>query len=812
MSTLLLTWGKADETELYEILSGAVPQDMAPEGHQHISFKEGQSVNVSDLFLSQSPHEYKTAILVAMGNGPYKVLQQQGWAPKNRAVTSMRGKLLRHPSFNGLNILVTFAPGLKYTDSTATMNIMWDVHLAARFLHTGSLKPKIGKYEYAEHLYYVIKYVKAEYARTGKPVDVAVDTEDMNLFPWYEDKEIVTTSWTAKAGYSEVIYHYGNQPSMKAEFGHLPRLLWEQIHWLLTTPIVRTVFSNGKHDLVWIAEKWGIECKNFGFDTMLAGNLLNENDSNSLNWSAKCRTSMGGYDDEFDEKYKKFVKGKPCKAHMELIPKDEILVYTGGDTDASYRVAQSVEAELNEDPALRTFYDLILHPGARAFEKVERRGVDIDVAAYKELAEQIKEEVTLLLAQCQKHRPAQHIAKHGEVCKFTPAVLRDLFFSAEHGWGLKPSMFTEKKGEASTAIEHLRKYAQNKHAKAFLESYERIGAAEKTISTFIEGFLEDLRPDGKFHPVYLLFHGDHFGDSDSGGSRTGRTSAKHPAIQLIPSKTKYAERIRKCYRAPEGRLMFHLDYMQGELKIAACLANEPTMIEAYRGGADLHCLTAARIAHMDFADFMALQNNDPKKFKLFRSYAKPANFGLIYGVSPKGYQEYAWRSYQIALSDEEAMEHRKAFFSLYPELLTWHQTYRELAHQFGYVRSPLGRVRHLPLIHSYVDEVRAQAERQAINSPVQSTLTDMTMWTMADWERDFAHYAEELLHITIMTHDSLEGHIQDSVSGRLALKALAQVMQNRPFHLIDWEPQLPFTVEADLGPSLGELEKFDLAA
>ena len=106
-------------------------------------------------------------------------------------------------------------------------------------------------------------------------------------------------------------------------------------------------------------------------------------------------------------------------------------------------------------------------------------------------------------------------------------------------------------------------------------------SAAKTLSTFVEGFLRYLRPDGRLHPGYMLFHGG-FGDDedDESGTVTGRLSAKEPAFQTLPKKTKWAKRLRECYPAPPGKVVVVIDYRQGELKVVACFAPEPTMIDA----------------------------------------------------------------------------------------------------------------------------------------------------------------------------------------------------------------------------------------
>ena len=113
--------------------------------------------------------------------------------------------------------------------------------------------------------------------------------------------------------------------------------------------------ANGKYDMIWVKEKWGIDCTNFSFDTLLVGSLLNENRTNSLNLHAKLMTDFGGYDDGFNAKYD--------KGHMELVPTEPLRTYQGGDTDAAYQVAEVLQDELSR--RLRTQPLLHHHPAPR---------------------------------------------------------------------------------------------------------------------------------------------------------------------------------------------------------------------------------------------------------------------------------------------------------------------------------------------------------------------------------------------------------------------------------------------------------------
>lgn len=509
------------------------------------------------------------------------------------------------------------------------------------------------------------------------------------------------------------------------------------------------------------------------------------------------------------------------KGAMETIPPDKLLPYAGGDTIACQDVADVLKDQLLEDEQLTTFYVNILHPAARAFEKVERRGVVIDKEKYEALGDELRTVVKQQQDAALAIIPNKMRIKYKDKIEdqiaagknpLTPKILKEFFFTP-HGLNLKPKEVTAKTGEPSMTKSHLRQFADNPAAKEMVGILTEMDSAAKTLSTFVEGFLKHLRPDGRLHPTYFLAHGAFDGyDDDDAGTVTGRLSAKDPAIQTLPKKTKWGKRLRECYPAPKGKVVLNADFAQGELKIVACVANEKTMLKAYEDKLDLHAVTGAKLAGVDLKEFLTWKNHESSDlselYEKHRSNAKPANFGLLYGMGVEGFQAYAWANYGIKLTYEEAEKMRNAFFELYPGLLTYHETQREIVKFHEAVRTPLGRIRHLPTIRSWDRAVRAAAERQAINSPIQGALTDMMIWAIALLEDA---YPGNELEIVAMIHDALIAYVPEN-EVELWAKRVTDVMANLPFHKIGWKPQLKFTADAEAGPDLAHLSGIKLAA
>lgn len=245
---------------------------------------------------------------------------------------------------------------------------------------------------------------------------------------------------------------------------------------------------------------------------------------------------------------------------------------------------------------------------------------------------------------------------------------------------------------------------------------------EKNLSTYLEGFVKLLDKNSRIHTSFLQH-----------GTQTGRLASRSPNLQNISKHTKVkhpaaeevVSMIMEAFAVPEDYVLISMDFSQAELRIIADLAEEKEMIAAYEAGADLHQLTAAKLTNRTLEDFLQLPE---KEQKALRSKAKAANFGLIYGQAPKGFMEYARNNYGVELSLEEATEVHAGFFKAYPGILDYHAMYVAKAKKFGYVRTVFGRKRHALNINSPDEYIAAQDEREVINSPVQGSCGEHTIF------------------------------------------------------------------------------------
>jgi DNA polymerase I-like protein with 3'-5' exonuclease and polymerase domains len=751
--------------------------------------------------------------MLGVGTGVLSKFHAVGIIPKNRGLGASRGYAFASPG--GTRTLLTYDPRIRFREADKAEEVLWDAKLAIRYHETGSLNPLLGDYQWGT-LDAVKAGVEAALDAGAEFVPVALDLETMGKFPFYPDKHIISSQWTVgSAGHSIVVRHYKDFGGLQGVKLKLDKV---KLEWLLTNPRVRIWGAGLKFDLVWMAVKWKIHCTNFTFDTLLGGSIVNENRSNSLDWHGRIYTTIGGYEHEFNSltpKGKKHHKG-----HMEEYLDHELFLdYAGGDSDATIQSAFAIRKQLYEQPNLARFYRKILHPACRVFEKVEIRGLEVDEKAFKKLEIKLYIEIEDSTEKAIKTIPLKVRAKYADDLKLTrPCILRDTFFSPD-GWNLKPfkENMTTKKQEPQTSLDHFKKFKGHKGVDKFLKEYTKLKAAQKTLSTYVKGFLVHLRPDGLFHPTYALYRGGLYeDDDDDSGTVTGRLAAKNPAIQTLPKHTIWTKELRKCYPAPAGYKFWQMDFSQGELRVIACLANELTMIAAYKAGIDLHAKTAAEVNDIPLEEFLSWKPEDHKfhaKYELLRQGGKAGNFGLLYGMSGGGFVEYAFNSYGVVISPKAAAEFRHKFLhELYPGIGVYHETQIAFAREHEYVESPLGRVRHLPLINGPAKDMCARSERQGLNAPTQTTLNDIALLAAIEVEDEF-QYEEDTFSVRGSSHDALYGYVREGCVTDSLQRADARVraipgILDKEF---DWQPQLEFPVDWELGVNWSSLKKVVVA-
>lgn len=554
--------------------------------------------------------------------------------------------------------------------------------------------------------------------------------------------------------------------------------------------------------------KLGINSRGWLHDTQLLAFMADENmmkkslDECVRRWVPE----MSGYSDDFDRTVD--------KAQMIAVPPYDVLdaegnvsqhgmlAYACGDTDATLRLMNALKPILKADPLHARRYTHVVMPAILTFAKhVEPHGMLIDhehiAALERNIDDTIAETYSSLIAQVPAAVRRRHLDKGLEFSRAD--FLRDVLFSPD-GLGLVPTVFTEvtknlppEQRVPSTSIkDHLPYFSDN----TFVQEYTDYTKYQKLKTTYVTGFLDKYATNNVIHPSFSLHR-----------TNTGRTSSDNPNGQNFPKrgKTPNTKKLIKSYRRifipRPGYLLIEADLSQAELRLAAWEAMDDTMIGIYARNGDIHTATAMSTMRIDAAQWEAL-TKDAKDQARFQS--KAVNFGYVYGMGWRGFKVYAKTQYGVDYTDTQAEDSRTTYFDTYTNLPEWHERRRLEVRQNGYVRSLHGAIRHLPSINSTDPAVRAMAERQAINAPVQQFASDIGLTAMIRIARDCN---PDILRPLGFIHDAIVLEVKEEYALECAA-AVKWYMESCPFG--DWfgiEPPLPIKSDVSLGRSFSDMEE-----
>ena len=433
----------------------------------------------------------------------------------------------------------------------------------------------------------------------------------------------------------------------------------------------KVIGHNAKFDNKWLRVIFGVRFP-LTFDTMIAAHLLDENISAGLKYQAKIHFNAPDYDLSTSEK-----KGN--------VDPSRLYKYCAYDVYFTALLYQKFKSDLNNDPALKKVFMWLMMPAVEVFEEIELNGVFVNQEKMSQLEKELRARLDDLKAKLESLAPG--------INWNSPKQVGDVLYNQ---WGIAPLEYT-KKGLPSTAKPVLQRLKNLHPGVNTLLEYREV---HKQLSGFIEGWHRFIHGD-RMHPNFRLT-----------GTVTGRLSCSEPNLQQVPRDPK----IRSLITAPPGWTFVEADYSQIELRVAAMLSGDPMMIDIFnREDGDIHTTTAIAVS------------GKREVTKEERKKAKAINFGFLYGMGATKFREYARDKYGQDLTMEEAIRFRQRFFDLYAELPRWHMKQRDIVKMYGQVRTLTGRIRHLPGVFSPSEELRASAERQAINTPVQSFASDLTL-------------------------------------------------------------------------------------
>lgn len=524
--------------------------------------------------------------------------------------------------------------------------------------------------------------------------------------------------------------------------------------------IPKTIAQNGKFDCRWLLH-FGVDIK-LTFDTMLAIHLLNENIAKGLKPNAMARLGVAPW-------------GRDTK-NLLAEPLNEVLEYNFLDTYYMYHVYKQLKKELSDQPRLMRVFLKLVMPAARDLVPVERRGIWLDVQRLKERKPIAEAKLAEIEAGLNEYLP--DIGSDEWPMDSKGRKKLDINYNASHfaRWFLfqhlglpvlergkeKPDGSPGDPSMAESVLLHLKDSTKHPAISLMLD---RVGW-QKNLSSFFNAYEVMYDENHRVHTTFKLA-GTVTGRLSSGKADAekvgGRTDLRGVNLQQVPRDSF----IRGMFGAMPGWTFVEADYSQIELRIASFIANERHMKQLYIEGADIHMTTAMAVTGLP-------QSAVTKEIR--KRVGKPVNFGFLYGMGWRKFIETAFNNYGAVFNEQEAQAYREAYFNLFPDLVRWHERQRRLVRNHGRVQSPLGRVRHLPDIYSPEKGVQAEAERQAINSPVQGFASDMALLSMTLINAEFRRQGI-IGNCLGLVHDAINFEIRDDNLAR-ALPIIKTTMED----------------------------------
>lgn len=478
---------------------------------------------------------------------------------------------------------------------------------------------------------------------------------------------------------------------------------------ILEDPEVTKVAQNAKYDLL-VLKWYGVEVRGPILDTMLVHYLL----------EPELRHNM----DYLAETYLKYrpipiedLIGKKGKSQQSMrdVPLEKVVEYAAEDADITLQISDRLYPDLQSE-GLDSLYGKVERPLIRVLTDMEYEGVNIDVPfldAYSvELEQEASELEDLIYTKAGMRFNISSPKQVGEV----------LFEKMKIPYRWRKT----KSGQYSTNEEKLIELAEDHPLVSDILTFRGL---LKLKSTYVDALPKMVNPrTGRIHTSY-----------NQALAATGRLSSQSPNLQNIPIRTPQGRKVREAFiPRTEGYELLAADYSQIELRLIAAISEDEAMLEAFINNQDIHRATAAKVYGVDYDAVTAEQ----------RRNAKTVNFSIIYGAGAMNL------SRQLGLKRAEAQELITQYFSQYRGLKAYMENMVKFARENGYVSTLMGRRRYLRDINSRSSLMRGNAERMAINTPIQGSAADMIKLAMINIH-EYLQTNEFKTKMILQVHDEL---------------------------------------------------------
>lgn len=636
----------------------------------------------------------------------------------------------------------------------------------------------------------------------------AWDTETTGLNPFAPGAKIVCATFSTKPGSGWLIPLHTieredpTSVNLKLSFAECEKLF----RWALTKIKREVIGQNLKFDELFVRATLGWQPRPAAFDTGVAYHLLSEEESqmgaNGLKSMAWEFTLMGGYETPFLEKYPHAYDGTmdriPLMNHED--PKASLLHYACGDVDVTMQVYEALLPRIKEEE-LEVPLKLEMQK-LQLLVDMEFRGARIDWELHSNLMTEFPRELERIkdrLRQFPEVQKAEKLISGGggqqeflEPDAFNPnspqqvQTLCMAVLQLPRIEGKQTS--TGKQSVDAGAIEiWCRSLSPNAPAAQILNTIREYKQMQKLFSTYVDPLVKLRDENGFIHTTFK-----------STGTITWRLASANPNLMNLPRADDGREGLGKgsvkalFVGGEPGWWVMEADYSQIELRILALVAQDELMIETYVNGADIHTSTASRVFRVPPDEVSKVQ----------RTAAKTVNFGIVYGQTAEGLAD------SLRISKEEAESYIGAFYGSYTGVADWMSATRAHAGTHGWVKSLFGHRRHVNNVFSGDMMVREKALRQAVNSVIQGTASNMAIYAEMFLNKLFQQsglrsYCFGQVHDSIWITGPPEE--QDEVAELVVL-----VMENLPFEFLtgdhpDYPNVPPIVADLKVGMNLRDM-------
>jgi len=453
---------------------------------------------------------------------------------------------------------------------------------------------------------------------------------------------------------------------------------------MLEDPAILKVGQNIKYDMQ-VLSRYDIELAPVD-DTMLLSYVL----EGGLHGHGMDELSLKFLDHE-TIKFKDVAGSGKNAVSFDKVPLETAGPYAAEDADVTLRLHRILKPRLTREHMVEV-YERLERPLIHILERMERTGIKVDAKKLKAFSADFEKRMGEF--EVHAHELAGRDFNIG-----SPKQVGEILFDEMSLDGGKKG----KTGAYSTSAEVLEELAAQGHElpQTILDWRQ----LQKLKSTYTDALVETINPTtGRVHTSF-----------SQAITSTGRLSSNDPNLQNIPIRSEEGRKIRQAFIADAGFTLMSADYSQIELRLLAHVADIEVLKQAFADGQDIHAITASQVFGVP------VEGMDP----MIRRQAKAINFGIIYGISGFGLAR------QLGISRGEAQRYIEAYFERYPGIKNYMDQTKQQAHEQGYVMTPFGRKCHMRGINEKNQGLRGNAERAAINAPIQGGAADIIKRAMS---------------------------------------------------------------------------------